>query len=276
MCSPFSSLALVADGVVYGDIESHSVWYQPWNGEPRIVGNNSEVGPAGDANSTTAAWFDGTELVMFDTATGRELARAEQRPRSLPDPRRENTQGNTILEVTPDAVSWPAESGLYRFDRATGETTTLSRRLKIKPSFTGIDTHDGVTAVTTEAGLTGIISSTGKTLHTFEAGQLSGPLLFSADGRYLAGITELAGTYHAVVADVGSGEIYHPSKEVLLPLDRLGLRRHVHGLSGLLQSEGRHTKRRRPTARLRRQRPDLRTHGLLRSDHLAERVKALT
>ena len=109
-CSPFTSLALVSGGVVYD--HAHRIWYQPWSGKPTVIGeaddarrrqtgNNLRWGPPGDPDGTTAAWFDGTELVMYDTASGTGLARAGQPAGSLPGPVRENGHGNYIVRSPP-------------------------------------------------------------------------------------------------------------------------------------------------------------------------------
>ena len=60
-CTGISSLALVRTGVVYGDHKSQQVWFQPFKGPARAVGEGSVVGPAGDPDVITVAWFDGTE-----------------------------------------------------------------------------------------------------------------------------------------------------------------------------------------------------------------------
>ena len=41
------------------DPAQHDVWYHPWGGEPRIVGNDSYAGPGGDPDGDVAAWFEG-------------------------------------------------------------------------------------------------------------------------------------------------------------------------------------------------------------------------
>ena len=82
------ALALVRSGAVYVDDPVGDVWFHPWGGEPRIVGHDSEAGPGGDPNGDIAVWFEGSdadtlpagpgELVVYDTAAGREISRTRQ------------------------------------------------------------------------------------------------------------------------------------------------------------------------------------------------------
>ena len=68
-------LALVRTGALYRDQANNDVWFHPWGGEPRIVGRDSREGPGGDPNGDLAAWFEGQELVVYDTAKDREVSR---------------------------------------------------------------------------------------------------------------------------------------------------------------------------------------------------------
>jgi hypothetical protein len=73
------ALALVRSGAMYLDPATGDVWFHPWGGEPRIVGQNSEAGPGGDPSGDIAVWFEGSEalnggpgeLVVYNTAAGR-------------------------------------------------------------------------------------------------------------------------------------------------------------------------------------------------------------
>src|SRR5688572_23072736 len=72
------TLALVRSGALYNEQGTSDVWFHPWGGDPRIVGHNSKAGPGGDPNGDTAVWFDRDELVVYDTANGREVSRTKQ------------------------------------------------------------------------------------------------------------------------------------------------------------------------------------------------------
>ena len=103
-------LALVRSGAVYLDPATGDVWFHPWGGKPRIVGHDSPGGPGGDPNGDTAAWFEGYdfsgengvlgELVVYDTAAGREISRSSQAqvfgPPAAPQ----------FRQVSADRVTW--------------------------------------------------------------------------------------------------------------------------------------------------------------------------
>lgn len=61
--------------------------YQSQDGSTAIIGEGARLGPAGDPSSDVAGWFEKTagvaELVVYDVAKDKELARAGQ-----PQPRR--------------------------------------------------------------------------------------------------------------------------------------------------------------------------------------------
>lgn len=229
-CSPFTSLALVSGGVVYD--HAHRIWYQPWSGKPTVIGEaddapntangeQRQVGPAGDPDGTTAAWFDGTELVMYETASGTELARADQPEGTLPGPVRENGHGNYIVEVTSEAVTWydgPGALDLYRFDRRADQTTRTSRSSTLDSGDGGVlDVNAGRIAVLNGSDVVDVFSPAGATTLSLKPGLLSGLVgRFNADGRYLAGITE-KDAYHAVVADTHNGHIFIPSRKDAYP-----------------------------------------------------------
>jgi len=221
-CRALPSIAPVREGVAF--LEDGKVWYQPWTGSPTVIGEGVEEGegvqdqddpngqPAGDPDGTTVAWFDDAELVMFDTATRTELARATQQ--NQPEVQRENAHGNFILEVTPDGVTWLAGTGetggnLHHFDRRSEQTTSGS-------GFDGVDVHAGQAAIQDRAGATEVFAPGGKSILRLEPRQLISPLRFNADGRYLAGITD-RDHHPAVVADTRTGEIFIPPGEDFYP-----------------------------------------------------------
>jgi hypothetical protein len=120
------ALALVRSGALYLDPARGDVWFHPWGGDPRIVGHNSGAGPGGDPAGDTAAWFDGDELVLYDTATGREISRTRQSNRAVTSLSGDhNPAGNDFLQVSADQVVWQGEDGLYTLDVRAGTTSAV-------------------------------------------------------------------------------------------------------------------------------------------------------
>src|SRR5437868_3018338 len=113
------ALALVRTGALYLDPATHEVWFHPWGGRPRIVGHDSEFGPAGDPNGDTAAWFEGFDasggapggLVVYDTAKGRMISRTPETSPVGELSGDHNPPGNTFLQVTAHRVVWTAANG---------------------------------------------------------------------------------------------------------------------------------------------------------------------
>ena len=101
-----SHLSLVRTGALYLDPANDDVWFHPWGGEPRVVGSDSAAGPGGDPEGDLAAWFEGDELVVYDTLDGAEVARVTS-ARVADSPGGEHHQGgNGFLQVSSDAVVW--------------------------------------------------------------------------------------------------------------------------------------------------------------------------
>lgn len=132
------ALALVRSGAVYLDPATGDVWFHPWGGEPRIVGHNSEEGPGGDPNGDTAAWFEGSELVIYDTAAGREISRAEEGGKVVSGPHADHYPvGNGFRQVSAERVVWSTVDGWYSHD-------VRMRTTSVVPNLALVDVHDGV------------------------------------------------------------------------------------------------------------------------------------
>jgi hypothetical protein len=251
ICPRFTSLALVAGGVVYGEASTLRVWYQPWTGAARVIGQGSRYGPGGDPDGTTAAWFEDAnrpgetrrdefgvpqwDLVMFDTATGTATAKVTQKwgPTGPPEGRLtptssqyEHAHGNQINDVTPTTVTW---NGYWTFDRLTGVTSPLPSTvydpaLPDRPDRVH-DVHAGLLATTDDppegvdpAGVARVVSPAGDITWKSQPEQFDSLVLqFSADGRYLAGVTPPDKHYGAVVADTRTGALFIPSNDVYYP-----------------------------------------------------------
>jgi hypothetical protein len=102
------------------------------------VGRDSITGPAGDPNGDVAAWFEGpSELVVYDTATSREIERTDLSD-DVERPFGSNTchamcaehaqPGNGFLLVSAESVIWTASQGFgptYEYDVATARTSSV-------------------------------------------------------------------------------------------------------------------------------------------------------
>jgi hypothetical protein len=139
-----SVLALVRSGAVYIDPVEGDVWFHPWDGDPQIISRGDakpeacagcDYGPGGDPQGDLAAWFEGDELVVYDTAAGREVSRSTEEPVSRLAGGEHVLNGNGFMHVSDDEVVWRFErwegkpdglgTGVYRLDLATGESTLL-------------------------------------------------------------------------------------------------------------------------------------------------------
>ena len=112
---------------MYLDPATGDVWFHPWGGDPRIVGHNSAAGPGGDPNGDTAAWFEGSDalertwqLVVYDTATGREISRTLQcRRRVDPGPGEHYPRVTDSCRSPPTVSSGPLGPATYSHDVRT-------------------------------------------------------------------------------------------------------------------------------------------------------------
>ena len=127
-----SVLALVRDGALYVDPENGDVWFHAWDSPPRVVGHDSATGPGGSPDGTVAAWFEGRELVVYDTASDVEMSRTPETP-ALADPFRkyvgglEHVVGNGFMHVSAEGVVWRSTSGIRRLDLVNGQASWLWR-----------------------------------------------------------------------------------------------------------------------------------------------------
>jgi hypothetical protein len=117
------ALALVRSGAVYLNPATYEVWFHPWGGAPRIVGRHSAAGPGGDPNGDTAAWFDGGQLVVYNTATGREISRTLQSHDAGATDGEHRPAGNSFLQVSAQRVVWTSRAQTYSHDVRTRTTS---------------------------------------------------------------------------------------------------------------------------------------------------------
>jgi hypothetical protein len=126
----WGALALVKTGALYQDPATRDVWFHPWGGDPRIVGRNVIAGPGGDPEGDTAVWFERSELVVYDTAAGREISRTVESPsppNCLAMCAEHYASGSHFLHVSAERVVWSKGPGedAYTHDVPTQETSVI-------------------------------------------------------------------------------------------------------------------------------------------------------
>jgi hypothetical protein len=157
------ALALVRTGALYLDPATNDVWFHPWGGDPRIVGHSSSTGPSANPDGDIAAWFDGTELVVYDTAANVKLLPLHGESGDLiydwrRRPQDSNTcntgcyeheqPGNGFLEVSGERVVWTAMEGVsptYVYDVPSGKISRLPN--PVHGDKAGVIDTDGGAAV---------------------------------------------------------------------------------------------------------------------------------
>jgi hypothetical protein len=202
------ALALVRSGAVYQDPATGDVWFHPWGGDPRIVGHNSEAGPGGDPNGDTAAWFEGSdalnagpgELVVYDTAAGREISRTMERHGVTGTGGDHYPAGNTFLQVSAERVVWTSWSKIYSHDVRTQRTSV------VEDSYS--DVHDQVE-----------VGSDGRSLVLRVPGlaegrypELESHVRLSPSGNYVLAVESTEARHAAVIVDTRTGELWRVPK----------------------------------------------------------------
>jgi len=134
------TLALVRSGALYLDPATGDVWFHPWGGDPRVVGHHSAWGPGGDPNGDTAAWFEGAELVVYDTAAGRTVSRTSEPGQVDGLSGDHNPAGNTFRQVSAERVVWAGQRVTYSHDLRTKTTSVIEAPA---PNLV-LDLHDQV------------------------------------------------------------------------------------------------------------------------------------
>jgi hypothetical protein len=199
----------VRSGAVYVDPATGDVWFHPWGGDPRIVGQNSGTGPGGDPNGDTAAWFEGSpdplnpvpaELVVYDTAAGHEISRTLQShvDDSLIGDHRPS--GNGFLQVSSEHVVWASGRKTYSHDVRTRTTSVVQLG----------DVHNDV-EVDENFGLGPLVLRVpGRAEDRFP--ELEGYGRLSPSGDYLLAVGDVEEYpdegHGAVIVDTGTGELW--------------------------------------------------------------------
>lgn len=127
-----AAFSLVRTGALYQDQRSKEIWFHPWGGEPRVIGRDSggwpAYGPGSDPSGDTAAWFEGDELVVYDTVATQELARVRTARVSGPRVAEHVPWSNGFMQVSSDAVVWASDAEpdrVFRLDLQTQEITEI-------------------------------------------------------------------------------------------------------------------------------------------------------
>ena len=203
------ALALVRTGAVYQDPATSDVWFQPWGGDPRVVGHGVSAGPGGDPEGDTAAWFEGSELVVYDTATGSEISRTPQLPAAANCGEmcaEHYPAGSNFVEVSAEKVIWTGytrREPTITFDVSSQTTTQVTSPV--------IDVH-GQVAVRYDWSGSGaiVVSVPGQATARYPA--LEPRARLSPDGRYVLGVESTKSRHAAAIVDVRSGEVFHVPK----------------------------------------------------------------
>jgi hypothetical protein len=177
------------------------VWFHPWGGEPRIVGHDSKQGPGGDPNGDTAVWFDDSMLVVYDTASGREIARTRQPGNTVEDLTGDhNPAGNSFLQVSAERVVWRSYTDVSSYDVRTGITS----RTGVPEDPWLNDVHDQI-EVLNDDGV--VLRVPGRADQRIPA--LEGPRVrLSPTGSYALGVEATKTRHAAAILDTSTGELW--------------------------------------------------------------------
>ncbi|MBK5307969.1 MAG: hypothetical protein JJD92_14890 [Frankiaceae bacterium] len=193
------ALALVRSGALYLDPATGDVWFHPWGGHPRVVGRNSVAGPGGDPDGDTAAWFDGMDLVVYDTAVGREVSRTKQGEAVSALSGDHNPAGNYFVEVSRSRVAWYGPS-LYSHDPGTGKTSVLTA----PDDLFLLDVHGAVEVFRGREAV--VLKAPGRAEARYP--DLEPRARLSPSGNYVLSV-EGSDAYHgAAIVDTRSGEVW--------------------------------------------------------------------
>ena len=186
-----SGLTVVRTGALYIDVVGQQVWFHPWGGRPRVVGHGSRYGAVGDPEGDTAAWFEGSELVVYDTDRPGEVARVRTTPPADIGLGEHIKNWNAIMQVTSESVVWVTQGDrVLRLDIGSRQVT--ERRTGTQQDADGprlMDVHDGTEllfAADPDGGEL-VVRAEGATASRFAGFEPRGRL--SPDGRFVLAVT---------------------------------------------------------------------------------------
>lgn len=203
------ALALVRSGAVYLDPATGDVWFHPWGDDPRVVGRGSATGPGGDPDGDTAAWFEGSdafsgrpgELVVYDTAAGREVSRTMQRHAVTSSAGDHNPVGNRFLQVSAERIVWTALGVVFSHDVRTRSTSEveLPRGLRLT------DVHDEV-ELFDDDNPSLVLRVPGRAEEHYPDLEPVGRL--SPSGHYILAVEATGARHAAAIIDTRNGELW--------------------------------------------------------------------
>lgn len=208
------ALALVRSGAVYLDPATGDVWFHPWGADPRIVGRDSRAGPGGDPNGDTAAWFEGSdplnggpgELVVYDTAAGREISRSLQSHGVAYASGDHYPPGNGFLQVSGERIVWTSGPKTYIHDLRTRSTVTL----KAPRGRYTVDVHGDV-EVFGERGSGVLVVKTPRRVEE-RYSELETHVRLSSNGNYVLAVEGTDTRHAAAIVDTRTGELWRVPK----------------------------------------------------------------
>jgi hypothetical protein len=208
------ALALVRTGAVYTDPTTGDVWFHPWGADPRIVGRDSQAGPGGDPNGDTAAWFEGSdplnggpgELVVYDTAAGREISRSLQSHGVAYKGGDHYPPGNGFLQVSGERIIWTSGPQTYIHDLRTRGTATFKAP---RGRYTA-DVHDDV-EVFGERGSVALVVKTPRRAEE-RYSDLETHVRLSPSGNYVLAVEGTDTRHAAAIVDTRTGELWRVPK----------------------------------------------------------------
>jgi hypothetical protein len=210
---PEHGLALVRGGALYRDPATDDVWFHPWGGQPEVVGEDVVAGPGGDPEGDLAAWFEGAELVVYDTAHGRESSRVVVAPVVRRSGYGHGVGDNGFVHVSGTEVVWRGTNGepsvVHRIDVQTGRSSLLW------PTEPGsarelADTH-GSTRLWLEpvkGEQVPVVEIAGRQQLRLDGRGLVGLPSLSSDGQLLLSATGPYEVHGVAIADVRNGETW--------------------------------------------------------------------
>ena len=212
------ALALVRGGAVYLDPATRDVWFHPWGGEPHVVGHNSSVGPGGDPNGDTAAWFESSgagfdplepgpgELVVYDTAAGRAISRSMEPEGPVSLSGDHNPPGNTFVQVSAERVVWTSARSTYVHDLRKRTTSVID---VAAPDYV-LDVHDRVEVVREMAPGSSVVvlRTPGRAEQRYPGLEPRGRL--SPSGNYLLSVEGTETVHAAAIVDIRTGDLWVP------------------------------------------------------------------
>ena len=209
------ALALVRSGAVYLDPTTGDVWFHPWDGDPRIVGENSDAGPSGDPNGDTAVWFEGSdplngtpgELVVYDTAAGREISRTLQSHGVDYAHGDHYPAGNGFLQVSAERVVWTTSEHKIYIHNVRAQSTSV-----VETSTYLVDVNRNVEVFGERGSWNLVLRVLGRAAEPYP--ELFFHARLSPSGNYVLAVEDAKERHGAVIVNPWTGELWRVPKNV--------------------------------------------------------------